>query len=452
MPFATPKVKKIALLLGVMFVSGYAIAQSITQSKAKALDHLVIENAHFAKIHAGFALYDPDEKNWLYTSDADKYYTPASNTKLFTLYAFLKICGQAIPTLRYADVDQGRIIQGTGSPLMLHPTLPQGQQAWNTLRNSSGRLWYSTDNFGDQRLGPGWSWSDYNYSYQAEVSPLPVYGNLIRVVPDSTGEGFFVYPDYFQQSFRYEPDLDLYVGSFFMREEFNNRFFFNQAADTTLYPVRKIPIYNASRQTAVLLSDTLKSPVMVWPASEILPDSFTVVYEDVPDTLLQQFMKDSDNFLAEQLLLCVSHELFDGALDASAAIDSIKRSILSDLPDEARWIDGSGLSRYNLFTPRSIVCLLEKLRNEFGESFLFRVLAAGGKSGTIKDWYGNPDGVPYIFAKTGTLSNKHALSGYLVTKSGRTLIFSFMLNNYLGSSKPLKVEMEKVLKYVRNNF
>ena len=53
---------------------------------------------------------------------------------------------------------------------------------------------------------------------------------------------------------------------------------------------------------------------------------------------------------------------------------------------------------------------------------------------------------PYIYGKTGTLSNNHSLSGYLITKKGRTFIFSFMCNNYPGSVSTARVWMEKILK------
>ena len=59
------------------------------------------------------------------------------------------------------------------------------------------------------------------------------------------------------------------------------------------------------------------------------------------------------------------------------------------------------------------------------------------------------DDPPYVFAKTGTLRHKHCLSGYLRTHSGRVLIFSFMHNNYTGSSARIKEEMQRVLEMVQ---
>ena len=134
-------------------------------------------------------------------------------------------------------------------------------------------------------------------------------------------------------------------------------------------------------------------------------------------------MIESDNFIAEQLLLMCADTKY-GVLNSKKIIAFVKDSLLQDLPDELLWRDGSGLSRYNMFTPRSITRLLEKIHQELPEEQIFRIFPAGGASGTIEEWYGGKE-QPYVFAKTGTLSGKHCLSGYIKTKTGKTLIFSF---------------------------
>ncbi|MBK8652539.1 MAG: D-alanyl-D-alanine carboxypeptidase [Haliscomenobacter sp.] len=158
-------------------------------------------------------------------------------------------------------------------------------------------------------------------------------------------------------------------------------------------------------------------------------------------------MQESDNYLAEQLLLMCSAKLSD-TLNTEAVIEYAKKNLFQGLPpDTLNWADGSGLSRYNLFTPRTIVALLHKLYQEVPQERLFRILATGGKSGTIRSWYGGK-AEPYVFAKTGTLANQHCLSGFVKTKKGRTLIFSFMHNNFNGSATPIRTEMQNVLEWI----
>jgi len=149
------------------------------------------------------------------------------------------------------------------------------------------------------------------------------------------------------------------------------------------------------------------------------------------------------------MLMC-AQKLY-GEQNADLAIQYARDSLLAESPDELVWRDGSGLSRYNLFTPRSIVHLLDHLYKELKPGRLKSILPAGGVSGTIENWYGHGND-PYVFAKTGTLSNKHCLSGLIVTKRGKNYLFSFMNNNYINGSSEVKREMEKVLEWIYDSL
>ena len=160
-------------------------------------------------------------------------------------------------------------------------------------------------------------------------------------------------------------------------------------------------------------------------------------------------MQESDNLMAEHLLLSVAAQLTD-TLSTKIGIREMSEKINAFVPDKINWRDGSGLSRYNLFTPRSMVFLWDKIYKDIGEERLFSLISVGGEVGTIEEWF--KADTPYIYGKTGTLSNNFNLSGFLIAKSGKRLIFSYMNNNYPVSSSEIKKEMEVILKKVYEKY
>jgi len=130
-------------------------------------------------------------------------------------------------------------------------------------------------------------------------------------------------------------------------------------------------------------------------------------------------------------------------------IDTLLKTDLKDIPQQPKWVDGSGLSRYNLFTPQDFVYLLKKIKDEFDWKRIQNILPTGGE-GTLSSYYKSEKG--YIFAKTGTLSNNCALSGYLITKKNKVLIFSILVNNYKTGATPIRRSVEGFLQKIRNNY
>jgi serine-type D-Ala-D-Ala carboxypeptidase/endopeptidase (penicillin-binding protein 4) len=91
-------------------------------------------------------------------------------------------------------------------------------------------------------------------------------------------------------------------------------------------------------------------------------------------------------------------------------------------------VDGSGLSRSDRAAPKQIAHLLRALRRRAGFSALYASLPIAGRDGTLSGRMRSGPAHGRCHAKTGTLSDVSALSGYCVSRSGRTLIFS-VLNN-----------------------
>jgi serine-type D-Ala-D-Ala carboxypeptidase/endopeptidase (penicillin-binding protein 4) len=393
------------------------------------------------KEHTGFLVYDPVSKKNLIEHQSDQYFTPASNTKIFTFYTSLKLLGDSAVSVKYIQQGDSLIFWGTGDASFLYANVFDNRRLFDFLSTAPEKLFFSTSNFQTETMGPGWAWDDYPYYYSAERSPLPVYGNLIKIKKNS--ENFLFNPTYFQLHFNAasEPRGDEKI----IRDIDSNQLIY--------YPGKKsrtswsIPFRYSDDLVADLLSDTLKRKVEL--IDMPLPSESKALRSVPVDSLLRVMMHDSDNFIAEQLLLQCAAIISD-TLRPEIAIAYAKKNFLSDLPDEPQWVDGSGLSRYNLFTPRSIVKLWEKIYKEIPQQRLFPLLATGGKSGTIKNSYKADK--PYVYGKTGTLSNNHTLSGYVLTRKGRVLIFSMMNNNYIVPTSEVRKRMEKILFTIHDRY
>ncbi len=396
----------------------------------------------FRQGFAGFALYDPAKKEMLFSHNAEKYFTPASNTKLFTLYTGLKVLGDSIPALRYTEQNDTLFFTGTGDPSFLNPNLEESK-VLSFLKDRDDTLVMVQPAYTDKQQGPGWSWDDYNSYYSAERTPFPLYGNLVEFGFTKGDEAPSISPRIFRDSLIVSTDTSKISR---IQREVNSNIFSHHNFKRDKNYTQNVPFHYTPEVAAKLLSDTLKKPVHI---QEKSPELDKKLYSLPADSIYKRMMEVSDNFIAEQILLMAGNELQD-SLKSDIAIKYMKENHLKDLPDEPQWVDGSGLSRYNLFTPRTMVSLLEKIKNEVPEHRLLSMLATGGKSGTLKNFYKADE--PYIFAKTGTLRNNHSLSGYLITKKGRLLIFSFMNSNYTVPTSELKQGMENILLKIRDNY
>jgi len=420
--------------MGVISLTFIYLASCASQKERRFKKKVtnVLNLGKFDDHFTGLLIYDPISGDTLMSINSDKYFTPASNTKIFTLYTSLKILPDSVPTLKYVAQRDTLYFTGTGDPSALHPYF-QDSSSVHFIEKFKN-LVYVNGVYEEDRFGPGWAWEDYDSAFSPERSALPLYGNVITIFKN---EALSVIPDYFKDSV-------LPVANSIKRVEDRNTFYFDPQRKDTL----QIPFKNSVAITKALLEDAVGKTISL---GDTFPDTAEhVLYSISTDSLYRYMMQESDNFISEQLLVIASSVLTD-TLSSAMTRDYILDTYLADLPHKPRWVDGSGLSRYNLFTPGSMIYVLRALYKEIPRDRLFTFFPAGGISGTLEEWYaGDPE--PYVFAKSGTLGNTYCLSGYLITKKGKTLIFSFMNNHFMESTSSIKTQIEHVLETIRDSY
>ncbi|MEO8171870.1 MAG: D-alanyl-D-alanine carboxypeptidase [Sediminibacterium sp.] len=433
--------RKITLFLPAIIFTGFITSCTIQKKIAKEANTSILQNSDFAGAHVGISLYDPSTQQYVYNHQGDKFFVPASNTKLFTCYEAMKNLGDSLVGLRYIDKGNGTIeAEGNGDASFLMADFKK-HPVYDLLKKQK-KILLTDANWKDNGLGMGWAWDDYNSDYMQERSTMPIYGNLVKFSNSNT---FKAMPSYFQKPLD-EPVLAA-KGNFTIRREFGTNVFAIRPA-TSKFSSTEIPFYTVGNKVLLqLLQDTLQVNV------EQVHDKFDRsisrdVYSQPTDSLLKIMMHRSDNFFAEQTLLMISNEKL-GMMNDNRIIDTLLKTDLVNLPQKPKWVDGSGLSRYNLFTPQDFVWVLTQMKNEFKWERIQAILPTGG-TGTLSSYYKNYAGK--IYAKTGSLSNHLALSGYILTKKGKQLIFSVLVNAEMSPAANIRKGVEKFLTAIIDKY
>ncbi len=381
----------------------------------------------------GFVLYNPISKKEIINHNGAKYFTPASNTKLVTFYTAYRTFKDSVQGLAYYKTGDSLVIKGLADPSLFYGF--QTQQIIDFLRGQQDSIYLADSTIDETPYGSGWAWDDYQYYYMPEKSLFPIYGNIVSYA--FKGDSVISIPEYFRKSITI---LDSVVVS---RELAENKFYLQRNHQSK----KGVPFVTSNQLTAKLLGDTIHKYIKVIPNSKYF--DYKVINSLPFDSLYQKMLTVSDNFIAEQLMLMVGKKV-SNLYSVDEAIKFSLANYLSDFPQKPRWVDGSGLSRYNLFTPNDMVFLLEKMYREIPRQQLFSYFPIGGKTGTLKNWYANDR--PFVYAKSGSLSNNYNLSGYIITKKGTLLIFSYMNNHFRVPTAVVKKEIEKTLKKIYNTY
>lgn len=418
-----------------------------TASTVKTIEQqaktFILEKPELFPAHVGISLFDSKTGNYLYNYQSEKYFIPASNTKIFTCYAAMKNLGDSIVAFEYLPDDDNIALRFTGDPSFLHPDF-ENQLAYDFLKVNAPKITVVAPRYNATAFGNGWAWNDYDADYSPERSPMPIYGNLvyfgkkgnrITVTPKSFKDSLVIFSS--TEDGRFAIDRDKDQNSFTVVK--SNRVF-NGAAIP--FVVKK----EMDQLMIPLLEDTLNRVLNYANAVAIDQPNWKKFYSQPTDSLLKIMMHRSDNFFAEQTLLMVGNEKI-GMMDDSKIIDTLLKSDMMGMPHKPRWVDGSGLSRYNMMTPQDFIWVLNKMKQEQPWERI-KTIFPTGNTGTLGGLYKGYENK--IFAKTGTLTGHVALSGFIITNQGKELIFSIMVNAHQSAAGTIRKYMEQFLITVIN--
>lgn len=442
-------------IFGFLLVATLLTACSTTKTVSKPGIFKLAEDSAFLNSHLGISVYDPSSSSFIYRYQDQKYFIPASNTKIFSCYAGMKLLGKNLPGMYYVDMDTAIVLVPTGDPTFLHRDYPD-QPVADFIRMLDKKTYMDPSPWNDDALGMGWSWDDYSAYYMVERSPFPVYGNVVRWYQVKSGKENPSSPSDTVDTFIYsDPELDGPVdfgkpgfGFRVERKIGENAFTIHEGRERNAET--DVPFVTDGIRTALaLVKDSLhKEIIAVERDSKVqyrgVPE---VVYSRPVDSMLRPMMHRSDNFFAEQTLLMAGQAL-NGKLSTPSAVESVSKELLTGIPDKPKWADGSGLSRFNLFTPRDFIWVLDKMKNEFSWDRITNIFATGGE-GTLRSYVGDSG---RLYAKTGTLTGVMALSGYLITKKNKVLIFSILVNNHQQPAALIRNRMSQFLHSIIEHY
>jgi len=434
----------------------------------------------------GLLIVDADTGHVLYEKNADTYFLPASDAKLFTTALALATLG---PEYRIRTTIETRgtvdgsgslrgdlVLIGRGDPSLSNRKFPfdktverdgppekaladlADQVVAHGVREIEGDIVADDTYLAYQRFPDGWSVDDLLWSSGAPVSAIAVNDNTFTIdvhAGDRAGD-----PSMFDA----EPWAGFYTiqnsivtGARGSEEKIRVS---REPGSRTIRISGTIPAGAAPRElvlaieepaeyAAALLAKLLEErgvkifgqtrAVHAEPPAELVDppaqtaNEPTVLAEHVSPPLgqdVQLVNKMSVNLEAE-LLLRVAAKEKGGAVTLEDALqfgDAFFRN--AGLPENSTVMsDGSGLSRRDLVTPRGVVWLLQWAAKQPWGAIYRESLPIAGEDGTLENRMKATAAVDLIEAKTGTLEHVNGLSGYATTAHGAHLIFSFFGNN-----------------------
>ncbi|MGI5865074.1 MAG: D-alanyl-D-alanine carboxypeptidase/D-alanyl-D-alanine endopeptidase, partial [Myxococcales bacterium] len=458
-----------------------AVAQAQRKADREALRKAIdgiIEQTVLSQSRVGLQVVSLDDGSVVYARNADELLNPASNVKLFTTAAALARLG---PEFRFdteflvddqakarrprkgqspGDIRGNLYVRGKGDPSITTEKMwgLANELYFAGLRSVSGNLVLDDSYFDGDRIGPGFDQEDSDRAYMAPTGALSLNWNAVGVYigPGETAGAPAVV--------ELDPPSDFFVVE-------------NRVTTTRSRSLRRLWVSSvaAGDKQRIIVSGRVpvgSSPVAVWrkidnPAlyfghtlkqllaargirvrgkvvAGAVPDGaqpFMLHQSETLDLVLKRVNKVSSNFTAEQLVKAMGAQVSGAPGTWAKGIQAIEEFLATEVGMRLGTFvmkNGSGLNDTNRFSAAQICRLLRYmwLRFPLAPEFLSS-LGIAAKDGTLHYRMEGTDAAGRLRAKTGTLENVSALSGYVQAVAGERFAFSVVANDFPGRASPV---------------
>lgn len=453
------------LLVCPVMADGLELRQQIDQLlDDPCLDHGV----------QGVVIRSADTGDTLYERGGDLALIPASNMKLLVSSAALLCLGPdftwVTEVLASGPIDSNGtlegdlIIRGGGDATLDTEGLRELARRIKSagIVKVKGAVVADDTAFDGRRLGWGWSWDDEPYYYSAQISALCLNRNTVDV---------WVYPGRSAGSpavIRTVPPTNLVTVESTATTgradsektiRVNRKRGLNVIQVSGSIPEGQYPEQREAPATVedpalyagdVFRTELTRQGILVAGGlrSGAAPEDAVLIVKRTSPPLshvLALLNKPSDNLIAEVLLKSLGRAV-KGSGTTEAGIEAVMEVFAQVGMDTGaiRMVDGSGLSRLNLVTARSIAALLGYMRVHPQWNVFVNSLPTAGVDGTLRGRMKGTAAEGRVRAKTGYLSRVSSLSGYVNTRSGERLVFSILMNNHLCRNDEARAVQDRI--------
>jgi serine-type D-Ala-D-Ala carboxypeptidase/endopeptidase (penicillin-binding protein 4) len=428
----------------------------------------------------GLLIVDAETGETLFERNADGYFVPASNMKLFTTALALAKLGpdykfHTTLETRGALSPDGRlsgdvVLVGRGDPNLSNRRFPfelkeefdgppervlmelADALVARGVKEISGDVIGDDSYFPRERYPNGWEIDDMVWEYGAAISSIVVDDNTVALTltaGEKTGDPVLasvapLTPDFALENEVTTSEPGLKSDLTLTREPGASLVVVRGTLPAKSAPRKLVlaveePALHATSLLAGLLSERgvkLDGKTRAVHVADTDQTPRTILAEHVSVPLsdsVKLVNKISQNLHTEMLLRTAARQ--DGLWSSPEEMLKTPQDFYAAAgiaPDDVMQTDGSGLSRHDLVTPRAIVTLLRYAEGQTWFAPYYRSLPVAGIDGSLQDRMKATVAAGRIHAKTGSVEHVRTLSGFAETPGGRRLIFSFLGNNQGG--------------------